>query len=166
MTRSVFVRNEANSSIADFRNGTGQPASAFGGVVRFRIADWGQPYGGTPALQPAASGLRRAKCAKQTQFPPDGIPHRSTMLSFHDSSPMPIMQNEPNLAGRAGPRRAKMCKTKPIWEARLRSGESIMQNEANLPGGLGAWAVGYCTNKANFRRCNKKGKCLARKELW
>ncbi len=35
----------------------------------FSIADWGQTCGRTPALWPAASGLRRAKCAKRTQFP-------------------------------------------------------------------------------------------------
>jgi hypothetical protein len=37
-------------------------------ISRLRIADWGQTCGGTPALRPADSGLRRAKCAKRSQF--------------------------------------------------------------------------------------------------
>jgi hypothetical protein len=53
--------------------------------ANFSIADWGQTCGGTPALRPAAFGLRRAivqneanfgesgwdrraKCAKRSQF--------------------------------------------------------------------------------------------------
>jgi hypothetical protein len=52
--------------IADFRNDTGQPASAFGGGFGVRIADSGQPGGGT-----APTG-RQASCTKQTQLPEAG----------------------------------------------------------------------------------------------
>jgi len=37
------------------------------------------------------------RCTKQCAFPADGISHHSTILSFHHSSPVPIMQNEANL---------------------------------------------------------------------
>ena len=37
------------------------------------ITDWGRTCGGTAALQPTASGLRRAKCVKRTQFAPGEV---------------------------------------------------------------------------------------------
>ncbi len=116
------------------------------------------------ALQPAASGLRRAKCAKQTQFPPDGIPHHSTMLSFHHSNPMPIVQNEPNLEGyRAGapdrPRadcakQSQTCAGWGIWGIAA-PGRGDCTKRTQFPatpagtGPEGTRVVGCGTNEAN-----------------
>ena len=64
--------------------------------TQFRNRELGQACGGTPALRSASSRLRRAKRAKQTQFPTVGIPHHSTTLLFHHSM------------------RCRVCETKPI----------------------------------------------------
>jgi hypothetical protein len=61
------VRNEANLAIADFRNGTGQPASALGGVVGLRIEDCGLGTNLPPSAFlwagcPNKPNSRRAEC--------------------------------------------------------------------------------------------------------
>ncbi len=104
--------------IADCRNGTGQLASAFGGVVGLRIGDRLPPGAADCAkrTQFAAMGKDRwgkphptggLYCAKQTQF---GPPLRRGRL----------VRNEPNSRPRRAGRgpgawdEAQMCKTKPI----------------------------------------------------
>jgi len=58
--------------------------------------------------------------AKRSQFPTAGIPHHSTILSFHHSNPMPIVRNEPNFARTDRNGRAPL-------------GSSV-RNKANVPG--------------------------------
>lgn len=83
-----------------------------------------------------------------------------------------------------------MCKTKPISAQPGPHEHLIVRNKPNFrqcrggrdqrdvgrgqmrqtnpicPAGPGAWTVGCCTNKANFRRSEKKGKCFTGKDLW
>jgi hypothetical protein len=60
------------------------------------------------------SGMRKtnpiARSGAPRRCPADGIPHHSNILLFQHSSPAPIVQNEPNPAGRPGPRRRKCAK--------------------------------------------------------
>ncbi len=61
------VQNEANSSIADCRNGAGQPASAFGGVVRLRTV-LNKPNSGRCRPGRGSRGVARGvNRAKQSQ---------------------------------------------------------------------------------------------------
>jgi hypothetical protein len=87
------------------------------------------------------SRLRRAKCAKQTQF---ARLCRATL-------PRPS-----TLRPRASPLgRRRLCETKPI------------PGEARWDGARGAGDVGVIApNKPNVRRSQKKSKGLAGKELW
>ncbi len=71
------MRNEANSSIADFG---------------LRIADWGQTCGGTPALRPAASGAR----GPIAQNEPNSRPGRGGR-GLGDEGREANVRNEPNL---------------------------------------------------------------------
>jgi hypothetical protein len=66
-------------------------------------------------------GRRGGNCAKRTQFRGANV------------------RNKPNLAGPAGepgPRRAKTCKTNPIWKGPRGLGPAV-RNKANLPGAPG-----------------------------
>ncbi len=71
-----------------------------------------------------------------------GIPHHSTILLFHHSDPMSIVQNEPNLACHRGPG-GRRVQNEPNWPG------PIAQNEPNL-----AWRRGRrrrnVQNEPNF----------------
>ncbi len=88
--------------------------------ANFLIADFGLRIGDGPAARRRTCGLRRAKCAKQTQFPAAALPHHPTTPLFHHSNPMPMVRNEANFL-------------------RHRVGR-----------GPGDGGVGRCTNKANL----------------
>ncbi len=248
------MRNKANSSTANCRNGTGQLASAFGGVVGLRIV---QNEPNSPALpggtRPGGRGTRAnvqnkpnfreaagagvgctnkpnsCHCADpEVGVPGRGKPHpasggsRAKQTQFFDfglriaewmqkncrgaSQPSagPVVQTNP-IARSGAPRRcrpvgctlggarcAKRTQFPPLAEEvglptpnpfalaqgrlyeepqgsrmqnKLNSAPGpIGRNKPNLPGAAGA--VGCCTNKANLRRSNKKGKCFAGKDLW
>jgi hypothetical protein len=150
-SRGPIVRNEANLPAGTGPQGRGtwvkcakrtqfarrcRVGRGFGGVgrgelcetnpiLRLRIADWIQSCGGTPAVQPAASAVRR-----------------------------PIVRNEPNFAraprngrGRAGPPRAKCAKrtqSGPAWAGpgtRWRK----LQNEPNFGELAGGWNTQHST---------------------
>jgi hypothetical protein len=169
------VRNEPNlgrpgqGQVPEMRKMRNEPNSS--------IADWRQACGGTPAPRPAAFGLRRARRAKQTQFLAAEIPHYSTVLSFHHSnSPgagwveaartwdgWQTCKTNPISEGLSSLKRQAECegqvrKTKPI---RRKSGEDAQptkrqscETKPNL-GGLGHLADGTCRelivrNEANF----------------
>ena len=93
---------------------------------------------------PAAPGGTRDKCAKRSQFAARRISHHSTILSFHPSSPTPIVRNEPNWpAGEpartvVGDNRAKRSQLRPSAREWARAAgaarprrRAIVRNEAN-----------------------------------
>jgi hypothetical protein len=106
------------------------------------------PARGNRAKRTQSRHVARASCPwirimgarAHATIPAGEIPHRSTVLSFHHSKPMPIVQNEPNLAGRAGSRRAKCAKQSQTWAGwgiwGPARGKPIVQNEANFAGSL------------------------------
>jgi len=98
---------------------------------------WSQSCQTNP-ISPVDRRLGTWKHAKQTQFPAGGIPHHSTILLFHRSSPMPIVQ------------------TNPIWSVQQRSrwGKPHPTRGSIAP------------NKANSHHSVRRGKGLAGKELW
>jgi hypothetical protein len=77
-------------------------------------------------------------CAEQTQFPAHRISQHSTALSFRHSSPMPIVQNEPNFRrGRVGRElgdEGRTCKTNPILPVGRGPGGRNAQNKPNFGG--------------------------------
>ncbi len=75
--------------------------------------------------------LAGANHAKRTQFPPTEIPQRSIIPPFHYSSPMRIVRNEPNWAGRPSPQRTKRAKRTqfPWWSAAAPEGEMRKQTQ-------------------------------------
>jgi hypothetical protein len=81
-------------------------------ISRLRIADCGLGTNLRRDAWPAAHRLRPAQAnrAKRTQFLAAEVSHHSNIPLFQHSSPMPIVQNEPNFAGRPEPRRAKCAK--------------------------------------------------------
>jgi hypothetical protein len=102
------------------------------------IAESGQISGGTPALRPAASTLRRTKRAKQTQFLAAEIPQRSTVLSFHHSRPIPIVQDK-----------AKLGQDGTSGERCLREANRAKQSQFPVvPGGTGPEGRGTRGNRA------------------
>jgi hypothetical protein len=87
---------------SDGRGAARSPLLAPGPSVRneanLSIADWGQTCGGTPALQLATSGLRGPIVQNEPNFGEVGRwnTQHSTILSFHHSSPMPVVRNKAN----------------------------------------------------------------------
>ena len=105
-------------------------------VSRLRISDWGQTYGGTPA----PPGIY---CAKRTQFVArrtgarrksgeDAQPTKSRLVqdeanfgelaggwNTHHSNPMPIVQNEPNLAAPTPAMTGRLTVSSPLRWSRL-----------------------------------------------
>jgi hypothetical protein len=91
------------------------------------------------------SQLRGAYRAKQSQFPPGKMSHYSSVLLFHHSNPMLIVQNEPNFVGsdvRNKPNFAAPAvgrthhSTIPAFQdssPRAAGPGAIVRNEANLP---------------------------------
>jgi hypothetical protein len=101
---------------------------------------------------------------KQTQFRAAGIPHYSTVLSFHHSSPMPIVQTKPNLGtlgclGNETRDTRHMRQTNPTL--RLRIADLGLWDRPAASGLLTASAP----NKPNFGPGKMKGKCCANEEL-
>ncbi len=181
-------KNKANAPIADCRNDTGQPASAFGGVVGLRIG------GQTFRLRPA-----QANCAKQTQFPSHGRDARGThgrdahaTSAWRRPSNRPSAPNKANL--RTGRRDDKCCgykelgqmgrgsspgktkpkgcgqwtvaQTKPIRGSRALA-PVVLMGRMPMPRAAGGGAANRASapNKANFGRGEMEGKCCADKEL-
>jgi hypothetical protein len=91
-------------------------------------------------------------------IPAGEIPHRSTVLSFHHSNPMPIVRNQPNPAKQTQfpvvgqDPSSGLCKTKPILPADV-------QNEPNLFAGTwwdgpqGHGTRGKCAKRTQFLDC-------------
>jgi len=79
----------------------------------------------------------RVNRAKQSQSPVDRISHHSSILSFHHSSPMAIVQNEPNSrrrhVGRGLGDEKRTCETNPIWPSRQAAGSPESENVRNEP---------------------------------
>jgi hypothetical protein len=116
------------------------------------------PGGPPPPLDLPASPLRRRRLCETnpiSENPPGGRDtHHFTILSFHHSSPVPIVQNEPNLA-RPGPKgrcvgralRTRTNRAKQSQFPRDRAEEAPAAGAASA--GAGATSV---RNKANSRR--------------
>ncbi len=123
--RGTNVRNEPNSSIADFG---------------LRIADWGQTCGGTPALRPA-----HANRAKRTQFR-GAIPRSGGRIAQNKAN----LRQDGTSGGRHAKGGAKRAKRTQLPEAGHRGGVSIA--DCGLRTGDRPAVGRDVQNEPNFRR--------------
>jgi len=100
--RGANVQNEPNSRRAGWDKAPGTRDAGANAQNEPNFANRDRAWG------------TRGECAKRTQFPAHRISHHSTILSFHHSSPTPIVQNEPNL-GRCS-RREPHCSSIPSFQ--------------------------------------------------